>query len=185
MSVLSNTILAFSMSADAFAAAVSKGVSLRRPKLRQAMRIGLIFGGVEMLTPLAGWCAGRLASSFIAAVDHWVAFGLLALVGGKMMHEGFSADEPTRKDMHNLGLLIVTAIGTSIDAMAVGATLALLDVNILAVAAMIGGATFTMVTIGIMTGHYIGTRAGKAAEVLGGICLITIGIIILVEHLSA
>jgi len=184
MSIISNTIIAFSMSADAFAASIGKGVALQKPKLSYAMRIGLVFGGVETLTPIIGWLLGRMASGFIEAVDHWVAFTILALIGGKMIYEGCHNEEAERKESHTLGILILTAIGTSIDAMAVGATLALLDANIWIMAIMIGSATFVMSTIGIMTGHYIGTKAGKIAEVLGGLCLIAIGTKILIEHLG-
>ncbi len=183
--MISNTIIAFSMSADAFAASVSKGVALNKPKLTYAMRIGLIFGGVETITPLIGWLLGRLASGFVASVDHWIAFTILAVIGGKMIVEGFSNEREERKEAHTLSILILTAIGTSIDAMAVGASLALLQVNILMMAAMIGFATFLMSTIGVMTGNYIGERAGKRAEILGGLCLIAIGANILFEHLSA
>lgn len=184
MSIISNTIIALSMSADALAASISKGVVLRKPKLTYAMRIGLIFGSIETLTPIIGWLLGIMASELIASVDHWVAFGILGVIGGKMIYEGFHNEEKERKDSHKLSLLVLTAMGTSIDAMAVGATLALLKVSIWVVAAMIGSATFVMATIGIMMGHYIGTKAGKIAEILGGACLIAIGAKILIEHLS-
>lgn len=184
MSVISNTIIAFSMSADAFAAAIGKGVALKKPKISYAMRIGLVFGGVETLTPIIGWLLGIMASSLIASVDHWVAFAILSVIGGKMIYEGFHNEEAERKESHKLSVLILTAIGTSIDAMAVGATLALLNVNIWMMAGMIGAATFLMATVGIMTGHYIGTKAGKIAEILGGLCLIAIGSKILFEHLG-
>lgn len=182
MSVVSNTIIAFSMSADAFAAAVSKGVVLKRPRISYAMRIGLIFGGIETLTPIIGWLFGIIAGGFIASIDHWVAFFVLSLIGVKMIYEGFNNQQAERKDSHKLSILILTAIGTSIDAMAVGATFALLDINIWMMAAMIGLATFLMATIGIMTGHYIGIKAGKIAEIFGGSCLIVIGVKILAEH---
>jgi putative Mn2+ efflux pump MntP len=184
MSLISNTIIAFSMSADAFAAAISKGVALKKPRLRYALRIGLIFGGVETITPIIGWGLGRIASGFIESIDHWVAFTLLSLIGLKMIYEGFQNDSAERKESHKLSVLIITAIGTSIDAMAIGATFAFLDSNIWMMAAMIGFASFTMATIGIMMGHYIGTKAGKIAEILGGICLILIGSKILIEHLG-
>jgi manganese efflux pump family protein len=184
MSIVSNSIIALSMSADAFAAAIGKGVVLQKPKLSYAMRIGLIFGGVETITPIIGWLLGLMASSFIAAIDHWVAFAILSIIGGKMIYEGLQSHEVERKESHKLSVLILTAIGTSIDAMAIGATLALLNVNIWIMAAMIGAATFTMATIGVMTGHYIGTKAGKAAEILGGLCLIAIGTKILLDHLG-
>lgn len=185
MSIISNTIIAFCMSADAFAASIGIGVALRKPKWSHAMKIGLVFGGVEAATPVIGWLLGIMASGFMASVDHWVAFAILSLIGGKMIHEGFQNKETERKESHTFGLLFLTAIGTSMDAMAVGATLALLNVNIWIMAAMIGAATFLMSTLGIMTGHYIRTKAGKIAEVLGGSCLIAIGVTILAEHLGA
>lgn len=184
MSVISNTILAFSMSADAFAASVSKGVVLRKPKLTEAMRIGAIFGSIETITPIIGWVIGLAASRFIESIDHWVAFIILLVIGGKMIFEGLANEHKEKKESHKLSVLIFTAIGTSIDAMAVGVTLALIDANIVITALMIGTATFIMSTIGIMTGHYIGIKAGKIAEVSGGLCLIAIGTKILFEHLG-
>lgn len=184
MSVISNTILAFSMSADAFAASVSKGVVLRKPKLTEAMRIGAIFGSIETITPIIGWVIGLAASRFIESIDHWVAFIILLIIGGKMIFEGLTNEHKEKKESHKLSVLIFTAIGTSIDAMAVGVTLALIDANIIVTALMIGTATFIMSTIGIMTGHYIGMKAGKIAEISGGLCLIAIGSKILFEHLG-
>ncbi|MBL0319298.1 MAG: manganese efflux pump [Alphaproteobacteria bacterium] len=184
MSLISNTMLAFSMSADAFAAAVSKGVILRKPKFTEALRIGFIFGSIETLTPIIGWLIGILASRFIESIDHWVAFIILAIIGGKMIYEGLKHEDKPRAESHQLHILILTAIGTSIDAMAVGVSLALLDANIWITAAMIGTATFMMATLGVMIGHYIGTKAGRIAEILGGLCLIAIGTTILCKHLG-
>src|SRR4051812_42535968 len=109
MSIFSNTILAFSMSADAFAAAVGKGVVLRKPKLTEAMRIGLIFGIVETLTPIIGWLVGVMASSFIESIDHWVAFAILSAIGGKMIYEGLQKAHKERRESHKLHVLIFTA----------------------------------------------------------------------------
>lgn len=184
MSVISNTILAFSMSADAFAASISKGVVLRKPKLSEAMRIGMIFGVIETLTPIIGWLIGLVASRFIESIDHWVAFTILGGIGCKMIFEGLQKEHKEKKESHKLSVLIFTAIGTSIDAMAVGVTLALIDANIWITAMMIGTATFIMSTTGIMAGHYIGAKVGKFAEILGGLCLIAIGSKILCEHLG-
>ncbi len=185
MSIVSTTVLAFSMSADAFAASIGKGAALKRPRIAEALRIGAIFGVVEALTPLIGWCAGIVASQYITEIDHWVAFVILGAVGMKLIYEGFSKeDDEPKTEKHKLGLVILTAIGTSIDAMAVGVTLAFLPVNIWISAAAIGAATCLMVTIGIMTGHYIGNKAGKWAEVLGGVGLIAIGTTILCDHMG-
>lgn len=155
MSAVSNAALAFSMSADAFAASIGKGSVLRNPRLSQAMRIGFIFGAVKTLTPLLGWLAGRAASHFIESVDHWIAFTILALIGGKMILDGWRKEEEERPSPHKLHLLLLTAFATSIDAMAVGASLALINSDILLISLMIGSATFLMSTIGIMTGHYL------------------------------
>ncbi|MBX7146465.1 MAG: manganese efflux pump MntP family protein [Alphaproteobacteria bacterium] len=184
MSFISNTIVAFSMSADAFAISVNKDITLHRPKIKHAFKIGLIFGGIETLTPIIGWGLGMMANKSIAFIDHWLAFTILSLIGGKMIYETFHDELITSKRSHKFWLLILTALGTSIDALAIGATLTLLNVNIWMMAGMIGIATFIMVTIGIMTGHYLGTKTGKATEFLGEVCLIAIGAKILIEHLT-
>lgn len=184
MSIISTTILAFSMSADAFAVSVGKGMALKKPSLRHAVYVGFIFGIIEMITPVVGWLLGMVASSFITAVDHWVAFGILAVIGSKMLLESFKKEHAEEIKEHKTSTLILTAIGTSIDAMAVGMTMAFLDMNIWISALAIGAATFLMATIGIMTGHYIGSKGGKIAEAIGGLALIAIGTAILIEHLG-
>jgi putative Mn2+ efflux pump MntP len=186
MSALSVLLIALSMSADAFAASLAKGAALHRPQWREALRTGLIFGGIEAMTPLIGWAAGRAASRYITAFDHWVAFVLLAGIGGKMIWDGLSRDGNAQKPQsHSFLVLAMTAIGTSIDALAVGVTLALIGAAILVNALAIGVATFTMTTIGILCGHRLGARFGKHAEVLGGVILILVGAAILAEHLNA
>ncbi|MCE9657747.1 MAG: manganese efflux pump MntP [Burkholderiales bacterium] len=187
MNLLSTVLLALAMSTDAFAAAVAKGAALHRPHWREAIRTGLIFGSIEALTPLVGWALGSLASGYVEAWDHWIAFGLLGVLGLKMIHSGLQAQEtpveerPTR---HPFWMLALTGLATSIDAMAVGVGLAFLDVAIVPVAAAIGVATFVMVTAGIMLGRVLGAIAGKRAEIVGGIGLIGIGAAILYEHLG-
>lgn len=183
MGVTSNTVLALSMSADAFAVAVSKGTTLRTTKITHAMKIGAIFGVVEAITPVIGWCLGTIASRFIESIDHWIAFILLSAIGCKMIFEGTTQHQEQRKNPRP-HLLFLTAIGTSMDALAVGITLAIINADILLIAIMIGTATFVMTTIGIMAGRYIGNKAGKIAEIAGGLCLITIGGNILVTHLG-
>ncbi|WP_439815520.1 manganese efflux pump MntP [Zavarzinia sp. CC-PAN008] len=175
--------LALSMSADAFAASVAKGSALHRPRASEALRTGLLFGVVEAITPLLGWAAGYVAAGYVEAVDHWIAFVLLAIVGGHMIRAGLSRDAvEERPSRHTLRVLLLTAIGTSIDAAAVGVSLALLDVNILVAAGAIGLATFVMVTIGTLTGRFLGARFGKSVELVGGVFLILLGAKILLEH---
>jgi putative Mn2+ efflux pump MntP len=186
MSFLPILFLALSMSADAFAAACGKGACLERPHWGEALRTGAIFGTIEAITPLIGWAAGRAVGRYIAAFDHWVAFGLLAVIGGKMLWDSFQRDEDAEKPRsHSFAVLALTAIGTSIDALAVGVTLALIGANIIVNALAIGAATFTMTTIGIMLGRFLGARFGKYAEAFGGVVLIVIGTNILIQHLSA
>lgn len=184
MSLVSTAVLAFSMSTDAFAVAVGKGVNMPTPSLRKAMAIGLLFAIVETITPVLGWLIGQAANDMIAHYDHWIAFIILSLVGSKMLYEGAFNHKDKPKQGNKIGLLVLTAIGTSIDAMAVGMTLALMDMSIWIPALAIGSATFLMTTIGILMGHYIGIKGGRIAEALGGIGLILIGTKILLEHLG-
>ncbi|OZI77881.1 manganese efflux pump MntP [Bordetella genomosp. 12] len=187
MNVLSTLVLAFAMSTDAFAAAVSKGAALHKPRFSEALRTGVIFGVIEAITPLIGWALGSLAAKFIADWDHWIAFGMLCVLGFMMIRSGLSAEEedaapPSR---HGFWLLAATGFATSIDAMAVGVSLAFIDNNIIVTAITIGLATLIMVTLGVMLGRVLGAMAGKRAEILGGVALIGIGSTILYEHLSA
>jgi putative Mn2+ efflux pump MntP len=183
MNFFTIVIIAFGMSADAFAAALGKGSTLDRPRLIEAIRTGLVFGLVEAVTPVIGWAAGLAASGYITAVDHWIAFALLAVIGGRMIWDSMQRPaEQERPKRHSFGLLLMTAVGTSIDAMVVGVTLAFLDVHIFVAALAIGLATFAMTTIGIMVGSIIGGKFGRIAEALGGLALILIGTNILIEH---
>lgn len=186
MNPVATLFLAFAMSTDAFAAAIGKGAALNRPHWREALRTGLIFGVVEALTPLVGWFLGKAAAQYVSAWDHWIAFALLFVLGTRMIMNGFAAQDIEEKKpvAHSFWLLALTGLATSIDAMAVGAGLAFVDVNIYSTAAAIGLATMAMVTIGVMLGRVIGHVAGRRAEMAGGVVLIGIGSIILAEHLK-
>lgn len=179
------------MSTDAFAAAVGKGAAMRKPRLPDALRAGLIFGVIEAITPLIGWLLGRAASQYVEAFDHWIAFGLLGALGVHMIVAGLKTDdeedagsEESGKTRHGFWTLAATGFATSIDAMAIGVGLAFLDVHIGVVALVIGLCTLTMVTLGIMLGRVLGTLAGKRAEIIGGVILIVIGSSILYQHLT-
>lgn len=186
MNPVATLFLAFAMSTDAFAAAIGKGAALNRPHWREALRTGLIFGVIEALTPLVGWFLGKAAAQYVSAWDHWIAFALLFVLGARMIMNGFAAQDVEEKKpvAHSFWLLALTGFATSIDAMAVGAGLAFVDVNIYSTAAAIGLATMAMVTIGVMLGRVIGHVAGRRAEMAGGVVLIGIGSIILAEHLK-
>lgn len=188
MNPASIVFLAFAMSTDAFAAAVGKGSSLHKPRLSEALRIGLIFGVIEAITPVVGWLIGQAAAQWVANWDHWIAFGLLLALGLHMIHNGVSLEQEARQEaprQPGFWLLAATGFATSIDALAVGVGLAFVNVNIWVAATAIGLATMTMVTLGVMLGRAIGTVMGQRAEILGGVVLIIVGSTILYEHLSA
>ncbi|MBK4713829.1 MULTISPECIES: manganese efflux pump MntP [Tenebrionibacter/Tenebrionicola group] len=188
MNISATLFLAFGMSMDAFAVSISKGAALYKPKFREALRTGLIFGAIEASTPLVGWAMGMFASQFVLNWNHWIAFFLLLLLGARMLYEGlFGAPEDENEPRHRHGfwLLATTAIATSLDAMAVGVGLAFLQVNIWWTALAIGFATLIMTTLGIMIGRFIGPLLGKRAEILGGLVLIGIGVQILYSHFMA
>ena len=188
MNPLATALLAFSMSADAFAAAIARGASIGKTRHLQAAQIALTFGIVETITPLIGYGAGTIAAPYIEAFDHWIAFGLLLVLGGKMIRESLSPeaddDSAAQDAMPSKWLLLITAIATSIDSMIVGVSLAFLDVNIWLTALAIGSATTLMAVIGIKLGGVVDSVIGKRAELFGGIVLIGIGTFILLEHLG-
>ena len=181
-------LLAFAMSTDAFAAAIGKGSSLHKPRFSEALRTGLIFGVIEAITPVIGWAIGQAASSYVTQWDHWIAFTLLLGLGLYMIYNGVKPEAEVPEDkpsQHSFWVLVVTAVATSIDAMAVGVGLAFVDVNILVAAGAIGLATMIMVIIGTMLGRVLGSLVGKRAEIIGGVVLMIMGAAILYEHLSA
>ncbi|MFC3816758.1 manganese efflux pump MntP family protein [Lysobacter sp. GCM10012299] len=190
MNPVSTVLLGLAMSTDAFAAALGKGAGMLKPRWPQALRIGLIFGVVEGLTPIIGWLLGTAASRHIEQWDHWIAFGMLGALGLHMIYKAVTGQDEVeaaavggRRD--GLWSVALTGLATSIDAMAVGVGLAFVDVNILIVAVVIGLCTVTMVTLGIMAGRVLGTLIGKRAEMAGGVILILVGTGILYEHLHA
>lgn len=181
-------VIGLSLSVDAFAAAIGKGATGKRPNFIDALRIGLVFGFFEAITPAIGWLIGTALAGWISAIDHWVAFGLLAIVGGHMLwHASKAADEaaiPEDAKHHSLAKIAFTALATSIDAMAVGVSLAVLDVDILTACLTIGAITTIVATIGVMLGKKAGPYLGRYADILGGAALISIGGLILYQHLS-
>lgn len=189
MSPFAILILSLSMSADAFAAAIGRGAQ-QRPNFAQAVRSGLVFGIIEALTPLIGFGLGIIAAGLVEAIDHWIAFGLLGAVGAKMIWEALKRDEeeeaPAAKTAGKAGMvaLVATAVGTSIDAGAIGVGLALLGENIWIIAAAIGATTFILATLGLLIGKFAGTKLGRIVELVGGVALIVLGSKILLEHLG-
>lgn len=185
MSAAATVFLAFAMSLDAFAAALGKGAALHRPRLSEALRTGAVFGAIEAVTPVLGWAVGLAAAAWIDAVDHWVAFLLLGLLGGRMIRHALRREAAGKPQRHSLRALVATAFATSIDALAVGVTLALIGADIVTSAIAIGLATFLMAAIGTWGARFLGQRFGRMAEVAGGLCLIGIGLKILIAHTLA
>lgn len=178
-------LIALAMSADAFAAAVGKGAALHKPRIAEALKAGVVFGLIEAITPLIGWGLGSVAAPYVSAWDHWIAFTLLCGLGIAMIVAACRSDrgQSPPKSKHSIWVLALTGLATSIDALAVGVSLAFLDVSIFKTAIIIGCTTMVMVTLGIMLGRVLGAMAGRRAEIAGGIVLICIGFAILIEHL--
>ena len=173
---------------DAFAVAVCKGLAMRKVNKKQAVVIGLFFGGFQALMPFVGWALGTRFESYITSIDHWIAFILLVFIGGKMVVEGYRLEEDeTVKELDpplDLKEMFLLAIATSIDALAVGITFAFLNYPIVECITIIGLTTFVLSIVGVVVGNMFGIRYQKKAEIAGGIILILIGLKILFEHLG-
>lgn len=183
MSYYTLWVIAFGLSMDAFAVAVTKGLCLIEFSWKFALRIALCFGIFQALMPVIGYYIGLNFSQYITEFDHWIAFFLLCLIGGNMIRESLSEDDedndPTDFSFKHL---ITLGIATSIDALAMGISFAFLQVNIGVVMAMIGITTVVLCLSGVKAGYWLGGKIRKHAELLGGIALIGIGIHILYEH---
>ena len=189
VSFISILLIAFAMSTDAFAVAVGKGISAQDHRFSHALKTGLLFGVIEGITPVIGWLLGLGTSRFISEWDHWIAFTVLSLLGLRMCWAGFNeevceVESDTPAVAQPIWMLCLSAVATSIDALAVGVSLAFVQVNIAVAAVAIGCATTIMVTIGMLLGKKLGCVIGQRAEAVGGIVLIIIGSVILYEHLS-
>ncbi len=177
-------MLAVGVSMDALAVAICKGLSIRRLMLRHALIVGLWFGVFQALMPTTGWLLGSAFTDLIAAVDHWIAFALLGIIGGNMIREALSKNEEECNPSLSFGSMLLLAVATSIDALAVGVTFAFLRVNILAAVSLIGLCTFAISAVGVKVGNVFGVRFKSKAELFGGAVLILIGLKILLEHLG-
>lgn len=185
MRILELFILAVGLSMDAFAVSVCKGLSTEKLKAKHYLIIGAWFGGFQALMPTIGYFLGSTFEKYITSFDHWVAFVLLAIIGGNMIREGVSKDEEKANDSFSFKTMIVLAVATSIDALAVGITFGLLpDVNVAAAVSFIGVITFVLSAVGLKVGNIFGLKYKNKAEIVGGVILILIGTKILLEHLG-
>lgn len=182
-------LLAIGVSMDAFAVSICKGLAMKKATLKAGLTCGVWFGGFQALMPLAGFFLGTLFADAIQAVDHWVAFILLAIIGGNMLKEAFEKEEcaccgDTDADL-SFKTMFVMAVATSIDALAVGISLAMAgNVNIFAAVALIGLCTGSFSAVGVKIGNVFGSRFEKKAQLAGGAILVLLGVKILLEHLG-
>jgi putative Mn2+ efflux pump MntP len=174
MDVTTILLIAVGLSMDAFAVSITSGITIKDQRLNHAFRIGLFFGSFQALMPLIGWLAGLSLRDLISGVDHWVAFGLLSLIGGKMVYEATKI---------GVFALLILSIATSIDALAVGLSFAFLKISIATPIIVIGLVTFILSFLGVLVGNKLGHFFEKKMEVVGGLVLIGIGVKILIEHL--
>lgn len=177
-------LIAVSLAMDAFAVSISTGIAVPGFGLRQAARIGAWCGFFQFAMPITGWFLGSSVRSYIEAVDHWIAFTLLALIGGHMIWDAISGGSEEAVTDLSARRLFLLALATSIDALAVGVSMAFMDVNILLASVVIGVVAFVLAMLGGLLGRRLGELFQRRATLLGGAVLVCIGVKILVQHLS-
>ena len=184
MGLLELFILAVGLSMDAFAVSVCKGLAMPKITVKKAAVVGIWFGGFQALMPALGYLLGSQFKYSITAIDHWIAFILLGIIGGNMIREACSGECEKENDSLDIKTMFLLAVATSIDALAVGITFAFLKVNIAAAVSFIGVTTFVISAAGVKIGNIFGTKYKSKAELAGGIILILLGLKILLEHLG-
>lgn len=188
MGIVELLLIAVGLSMDAFAVSICKGLGMKKVNLKVAFALALFFGGFQALMPLIGWALGGQFLWLISPIDHWIAFVLLAVIGGKMLWEAFhdeeGEDDGKPADKIDLGEFFILAVATSIDALAVGISFAALAVDIVPSILIIGVVTFCFTIAGVFVGNFFGSRYEKPASIVGGVVLILIGLKILLEHLG-
>ena len=184
MGLLELFILAVGLSMDAFAVSVCKGLAMPKISVKKAVIVGIWFGGFQALMPALGYLLGSQFKDSITAVDHWIAFILLGIIGGNMIREACSGECEKENDSLDIKTMFLLAVATSIDALAVGITFAFLKVNIVAAVSFIGATTFIISAAGVKISNIFGTKYKAKAELAGGVILILLGLKILLEHLG-
>ena len=184
MGLIELFLIAVGLSMDAFAVSVCKGLAMPKCTFKKAAIVGLWFGGFQALMPAIGYILGAQFQEAIASIDHWIAFVLLALIGGNMIHEALDNDEEEADASLDVKTMFLLAVATSIDALAIGITFAFLKVNIIPAVCFIGIVTFIISFAGVKIGNVFGARYKNKPEIVGGIILILLGLKILLEHLG-
>lgn len=182
MGMIEIMLVGVGLAMDATAVSICKGLSMRKLVWKNAAIIALYFGIFQAGMPLLGYLLGSTFSGLVEAVDHWIAFILLSIIGGKMIKESFEGESETKNDSVDVKTMTVMAIATSIDALAVGITFAFFKINIIKAILIIGIITFTLSLFGVIIGNKFGDKFHGKAEIAGGIILILIGIKIFLEH---
>lgn len=184
MNTITILFIAFGLAMDSFAVSITSGIAIKRLRIGHALRIGLFFGSFQAAMPVVGWLAGMSLKDFISGVDHWVAFGLLSLIGGKMIFESLQM-ESEKKEMNplNVYVLLILSVATSIDALAIGVSFAFIKIAIITPAILIGIVTFLLSSLGVFIGNRLGHFFENKIELAGGFILIVMGTKILLEHL--
>jgi putative Mn2+ efflux pump MntP len=183
MGILTLVLIGIGLSFDTFAVSVSCGIVEKNIRFWQASRIAIFFSLFQAFMPIVGWLLGLSIKNYIIQFDHWIAFGLLAFVGGKMIFESLKNTEEKKFDPHKIKTVIILSFATTIDAFAVGISMAFLHVNMFLATFIIGSITFIIAMLGLLFGKKLGQRSGRKMEIIGGIILIALGIKILIEHL--
>ena len=184
MTVLEILLIAIGLAMDAFAESICKGLSMKKMSWKKALVVGTYFGVFQGLMPVIGYFLGSTFESLVAKIDHWIAFGLLVFIGANMLKEAFANDSENCNDNVDFKTMVVLAIATSIDALAVGITFAFLQANVWFSTIIIGIVTFLISVIGVKIGSKFGNKYERKAETAGGLILIFMGIKILLEHLK-
>ena len=184
MGLIELFLIAVGLSMDAFAVSVCKGLAMPKCTFKKAAIVGLWFGGFQALMPAIGYILGAQFQETIASIDHWIAFVLLALIGGNMIREALDNDEEEADASLDVKTMFLLAVATSIDALAIGITFAFLKVNIIPAVCFIGSVTFIISFAGVKIGNVFGARYKNKAEIVGGVILILLGLKILLEHLG-
>ena len=184
MSLLEIIFIGVGLAMDAFAVSVCKGLSMKKMNWKNAIIIAFYFGIFQALMPVVGYFLGSTMSGFVEKIDHWIAFVLLAIIGGNMIKESTDDELEKRNDKIDFKTMIILAIATSIDALAVGITFAFFKVDLLLAITLIGVITFALSILGVLIGNKFGDKLQNKAELTGGIILIIIGLKILLEHLG-
>ncbi|MBQ6612376.1 MAG: manganese efflux pump [Alistipes sp.] len=185
MGITEIIFIGFGLAMDATTVSIGKGLSVQRVELSHILKVGLWFGGFQALMPIIGYLLTSYFADFVVDIDHWIAFGLLLLIGLNMIRETIWGEDEKHNNDFGFRTMILMAIATSIDALAVGVSFAFIHANIWIAASIIGVVTFALSAIGLYLGRAIGSRIGSKAGIVGGLVLIGIGIKILIEHINS